>query len=166
MGYPQPVNTSGTARLMAAPPGYAVGWLERVLIPNPAAGAAFTYVGDGRYVERLISVRFTLATSAVVANRFPVMRLLDATGRIVMGVWAGGTVAASTTLAVNLAREFSLQSNYGGAEVFGPMVDLVTPPGYSWQLVVQNEDVGDQVSTITLLVQRFPTDTAEILAGE
>lgn len=151
---------------MTAPPSYAVGWFDRVIIPNPAAGANFAYTVDGRYVERLLSVRFTLVTSAVVANRFPVMRLSDVTGRVVAGVWAGGTIPASTTQIQTLAREFSLQSNYGGTEVFGPLPDWITPPGYTWQSFVQNIDVGDQISAVTLLVNRFPNDAAEILAGE
>lgn len=147
---------------MAAPPGFAVGWFERVIVPSPAAGANFTYTIDGRYKERLLSARFTLVTSAVVANRFPVLHLLDVNSRVVASAWAGGTIPASTMQTQNLAREFTLQSNYGGSEVFGPLPDWLMPEGYSWQSSVQNIDAGDQINAITLLVERFPNDAAII----
>lgn len=154
-----PHSTSEHLSVMANPPGWARGWQDSVIIPNPALGAVWSYTVDGRYSERLVSARWTLTTSAVVANRFPVLQLLDTNGRIVAVRWAGGTIAASLALGVTLAGNVTIQSNYGGNEVFGPMPDFITPPGYTWRATVQGIDAGDQQSAITLFVDRFPSDT-------
>lgn len=150
---------------MADAPGFAVGWQDVVYVPAPAVGTSWSYKVDGRYFERLVGVRFVLVTSAVVANRFPVLYLQDQNGVNVLSVWAGGTVPASKTNGVNLSPWYSLQSNYGGAETFGPLPNMLVPPGYSWVSTVQNIDVGDQVSGVVLTVQRFPNDATSVLAG-
>lgn len=155
-------NVSQMAHLLLGAPSYAAGWRDIVYVPSPAAGGNWSYKVDGRYSERLIAVRFVLVTSAVVANRFPVLYLQDANGVNVLSVWAGGTVPASKTNGVNLAQTYTLQSNYGGAETFGPLPDLLIPSGYTLASVVQNIDVGDTLTGIVLTVQRFPSDTLTV----
>ena len=152
-------STSEHMSVMANPPGWARGWQERLIIPNPAAGAVWSHTVDGRWSERLVSARWVLTTSAVAANRFPVLYLTDANGAKVLCVWAGGTVVASTVNGVNLAGDTTIQSNYGGIETFGPMPNYITPPGYTWTATVQNIDVGDTLTGIVLTVDRFPNDT-------
>ncbi|MGH9622517.1 MAG: hypothetical protein ACRD45_22770 [Bryobacteraceae bacterium] len=166
MSTPLPGNSSQTARLMAAPPGFAVGWQEPVYIPDPAAGANWKYTVDGRYSERLVSVRFTFTASAVVADRFPLVHLADANGRVVGGYFAGSNIAASVVQTVTLSPGNQVVSNYGPTEVFGFLPDLLVPPGWAWSSSVPGVDVGDQISAITLIVQRFPNDATSITAGE
>lgn len=156
-------NVSEMAHLMPGAPSYAAGWEQMVYVPSPAAGANWSYKIDGRYAEQLVSVRFVLVTSAVVANRFPVLYLQDTNGVNVLSVWAGGTVPASKTNGVNLSPEYTLQSNYGGVETFGPLPKLLVPGGYTWQSTVQNIDVGDTITGVVLKVQRFPSDTVTAL---
>lgn len=166
MTTPLPGNSSQTARLMAAPPGFAVGWQEPVYIPDPAAGAVWDHVVDGRYSERLVSVAFALTTSAVVGSRFPQVELVDTNGKVVLSVPAGDTVVASSTVNPVLmlnAPAFAFGSAGG---TFGFIPDILVPPGWSWQLVVFGIDPGDQVSDVILVVQRFPNDATSITAGE
>ena len=152
-------TTSEHLSVMANPPGWARGWQEHLVIPNPVAGSVWSHQVDGRWSERLVSARWVLTTSAVAANRFPVLYLTDTNGVRVLCVWAGGTVVASTVNGVTLAGENTIQSNYGGIETFGPMPNLIVPPGYTWTATVQNIDVADTLTGIVLIVDRFPSDT-------
>jgi len=152
-------TTSEHMSVMANPPGWARGWQEHILIPNPAAGAVWSHTVDGRWSERLVSARWVLTTSAVAGDRFPVLYLADTNGTKVLCVWAGGTITASEAIGVNLAGDATIQSNYGGIETFGPMPNLIVPPGYTWTATCQGIDVADQQSGIVLVVDRFPNDT-------
>ncbi len=151
--------TSEHMSVMTNPPGWARGWTEEIIIPDPAAGSVWSHTVDGRYSERLVSARWVLTTSAVAANRFPVLYLADTNGVNVLSVWAGGTVVASTVNGVNLDPQYTLQSNYGGTETFGPLPNRIVPPGYKWTATVQNMDAGDTLTAIVLTVDRFPSDT-------
>lgn len=162
MTSPVPSNTSRSARLIVDAPGYVIGWQETVIVPSPVAGAVWSYKTDGRYWERLVSVRHTLTTSAVVANRFPTLQLKDVNGRVILSIWAGGTVTAGKTLGLNLQRENALQGDYGGVETYGPLPDLLVEGGWTWTPLVTNMDVGDTLTGITLIVQRFPNDITRI----
>lgn len=166
MTTPLPHSTSDTARLMADPPGFAIGWQEPVYIDNPAAGAVPTYTIGGRYWERLVSARFQLVTSAVVANRNPRWTIRDANGQAVNSVRAGFNVPASTTITVHNtvgAADFAADSS---GTSYGYLPNLVFPPGWSWRLNVTGIDVGDAITSVILVVQRFPNDATEIVSGE
>lgn len=161
---PLPHSPSDTARLMAGAPGFAVGWQELIRIPNPAAGAQWTHTVDGRYYERLVSVRYQFVTSAVVANRNLSVLLKDNNGAPVTGSRGGFNVVASSTLVANLmigAADFG--SDSVGA-TYGYLPHLIVPPGWVWGSDVVSMDVADQFSSIVLVVQRFPSDSVEIPA--
>ncbi|SRR6266852_3497065 len=158
-------SSSSTARLMAGALGYQVGWQEPVYLPNPAAGAVWSYKVDGRYFERVLTITFTLVTSAVVANRFPQVQLADANGTVITAVPAGGTVVAGNNLNVTLTLEAPGYSGGASGGTFGFMPDLLIPPGWSWRAAVFGIDPGDQILGVILLVQRFPNDAASIPAG-
>jgi hypothetical protein len=157
-------NTSSTARLMIGAPSFAVGWQERVLIPPPPAGQAFTYTGDGRYFERIIAVTFTLVTSVVVANRLAQMVLQNTDGVVITAAPGGGAVVASSTLNVFLTNDAPAYSGGISGATFGKIPDILIPPGWKWVCQVSGIDVADQLSNIVVLVQRFPNDAASISA--
>lgn len=166
MASPGPNNTSDTARLMVDPPGFAIGWQTPVYLPDPAAGAQWSYTVDGRYYERIVAVSVKLVTSAVAANRFPLLTFADANGTAVTAVPLGSAVAASSTINSYLtagAPGFDL-GPAGGQ--FGYIPDLLLPPGWSLRSSVAGMDAADQFSGVVLLVQRFPNDATSITAGE
>ena len=160
-----PGNTSQTARLMVRAPGFAVGWQERVILPAPAAGQQWTYRVDGRYTERLVAVTFSLTTSAVVANRFPVVVLRDNNGTVVTEVPAGNAVAASATLTTYLVNGSPGTAQGGVGNTYGFLPEILVPGDWSWGSGVGAMDPGDQLSSAVLLVHRFPNDAAVITAG-
>lgn len=165
MTTPLPRSTSDTARLLNDAPEFGVGWQEPVYLPNPAAGAGLTYIVDGRYYERVLAVTFTLVTSAVVANRFVQLYLLDTNGKIITSIQGAGTVVASTTVNVFLMLRAPTLSNGPSGGSFGFLPDLLLPPGWKWQITVFGEDAADQISAVVFLVQRFPNDAAAVTAG-
>lgn len=166
MTSPLPGNTSGTARLMIDAPSYAIGWQEPIYPPNPAAGAVWSHTVDGRYYERLITVRYNYLASAVVANRYPLLTLTDANGAIVLRVPTVASIVAGNNLAINLWPNNTSQAADNQGEQFNTLPDLLVPPGWTWTATVVNIDPGDQISNVVLQVQRFPNDTTAITAGE
>lgn len=163
---PDPVarTTSDTARLMGGAPGFAVGWQQPIYLPNPAAGAVWSRKVDGRFLERVLAVTFTLTTSAVVANRFPAVQLADSNGKVITAVPAGGAVAASQSLFVNLAVNGPAYSFGNSGGTYGFLPDLLVPADWSWSAAVAGLDVADTLTNIVLLVQQFPNDAAAISA--
>ena len=166
MTTPGPGNTSQTARLMVSPPGYAVGWQEPVYMPAPAAGQNWLHPVDGRYYERLVSARFTLTTSAVVATRACQVRLMDGNGNIVLTIPVSGGVTAGGSVSVNAVAGAPAVTTGTQGDIATFIPDLLIPPDWSWGSHVVAMDAGDQVSGIVLLVQRFPNDTAAVTAGQ
>ena len=138
----------------------AVGWQERVRLPNPAAGAGFTYTVDGRYYERVLGIRFTFDTSVAANTRYGFAGVYDADGLLVTEVEAIATMPASTEARVNLLVGCPVVSMNGGGDSQGFIPDLLLPPGWSWRGRITAEDAADQFTGITVLVQRFPTDAA------
>ena len=166
MTTPPTGNTSSTARLMIDAPGFAVGWQTQVLIKAPAAGANWSYKVDGRYFERVLAVTFVLNTSAVVANRFPAVNVADNNGAIITSVPAGGTVVASTSLSVFLQLHAPAYAFGSSGGTFGFFPDLLLPPDWTISSLISGMDVGDTLTGIVLLVQRFPNDATSISAAE
>lgn len=162
MKYALQHDSSGMARLMGGAPGYAVGWQQPIYVPAPAAGANWSHKVDGRYFERLLTVTFVVATDAVVANRVPLVQLLDGNGTVVTAVPAGGTVVASSSLQSYLAVNNPVLAGAASGGSFGFLPDLLVPPDWTWRSQVAGLDVADQISGVVLLVQQFPNDAAMI----
>jgi hypothetical protein len=165
MTVPGVQNTSQTARLLNGAPGFAVGWQEPVYLASPAVGQEWVHKTDGRYYERLITARWTLATSAVVATRFPTLQLTDTNGVVITSVPMAGGVVASTVVVANLINGLTTLSSGTVGNTWGQLPDLLVPPGWTWQAVTSGLDAGDQESGIVLVFQKFPNDAAMITAG-
>lgn len=153
-------NSSGLARLMQGAIGFQVGWQQPVYVQSPAAGASWSHKVDGRYWERLLSVYYVYTASAVVANRTSQLNLVDQNGAVVLVVGAGATVTAGQTKFCSL--QIGNPTVEGGipSGAVGWLPDFLVPMDWSWQLAVANEDAGDTVTGIVLLVQQFPNDAA------
>jgi hypothetical protein len=146
--------------------GYEVGWQQPVYLPNPAAGQNWVYKADGRYYTRVLAMTFVLQTSAVVANRFPQVQLLDTNGAVITVVPAGGTVVASSQLQNYLTVHSPGLSGGSSGGSFGFIPDLLIPPGWTWQSQIFGIDPGDTITGGVLLVQQFPNDSASFTVSE
>lgn len=136
------------------------GFREHVLGTAPAAGADFTLPMEGRYVTRLLALRVRLVTDANVANREVVLEYLtgDALRFALMG--APVVVTAGDTV------DYVFQAGQGQAEwpcddsIIVPLVPVFLVPTEAIKLHVVNVQVGDQLSGIRILWERWPTDDA------
>lgn len=129
------------------------------VFPNPAAGAEISITPSGLGFWRILSLVFTLTTSAVVANRAPSLAASDGTSRY----WRSGAVAV---LAASLAGDWSAfpgstaaGSANGVTHLAFPEGGLLLPPGYRLTTVTAGIDVADQYSAVAALVE-------ELLTGE
>lgn len=133
------------------------GFTEAVPVASPAAGADFTYEVGSRYVERPVALCFNLVTSAVVASRQVVVSIRDENSISLAKIPAGGTQAASLT------RTYSYFDRMGQAQAvasntfLAPLPGIFMLPGWEIDVAVSSIDVGDQISNVRLLLERFDT---------
>lgn len=157
-----PANTSQTARLMLGGLGFQVGWQEQIFVPNPAAGTVWSHTVDGRYFERLLTVRYQFQASAAVGNRFLEVALTDVNGKVITTVPAGFSISAGQQCVTNLHAGGPAYDTTGQGDGFGFLPDVLAPPGWTWTGSAVGLDVADQYSAVTLLVQKFPNDAAMV----
>lgn len=128
-----------------------------VKVPDPAAGADFTIkpnrLGDW-LVRKLV---LTLATSATVATRAMVIKATDGSDTYFL-------TASDTTQAASLTQQFTAfegNANFTGAgTVFSigwPTHGLYLPQGYTLQSQIGNIQAADQISSVRLWVEEYPT---------
>lgn len=138
------MSATGGTQNTAAPDVAAV---VRTYKPaNPAAGAQLAFTATEQF--ELDAVRLILTTSAVVANRFMQLRILDGTGAV---VWDDqpATVAASQSAGFNFYNGAGGQGA-GNFSVQCSLPRLVIPVG--WQIVTTTTglDVADQYSAVVI----------------
>lgn len=133
-----------------------VSYYKVVPVAQPAVGTEFTLTAPGGEYWRVVSLRFTLVTSAAVANRTPRLRVSDGTD-----VYAShGPVAvqaAGVTLAYSAHEGSAVRAAIGGeAGLSWPTRGHLLQPGHRIVSSTDLIDVGDQYSAIVALVQSFP----------
>lgn len=150
---PRPQGTRG----LLEPFGYGRGYAEIVFGTAPAAGANFSYLIAGQYSTRILSAVFTLVCDANAANRAVTLDYVTPEGR----VWASNGIGAVTV--ANATQKYSgqIDRSHGeqatGTTYFFAISDLFIDPGNSIAINVANKQVGDQLSAITMVLERFPT---------
>lgn len=133
-----------------------VSFLQVASRPAPSAGAEFTLSAPGQGLWRVMSLAFTLTTSAVVANRRVALLADDATD-----VW----FAAESTVdvAASLTTRFGAYPGAAAAGLAASVVNIPLPhgglilqPGHRVRSSTTLIDAGDQYSAIRALVQEYP----------
>lgn len=124
-----------------------------VYLPQPAVGTDATWNIDGAEYYDLLAVSFTLATSAVVANRTPVLEITDGTGRVIVGACAGQAITATSTGRYTYAKGLSEWDFAGTAFASGPLPQVPLVMGEAKAVVIHVDalDVGDQLSAIAIV---------------
>lgn len=167
VGGPAPIDDTAALEFARALRLHDARWQvipRTIIVTSPAAGADFTVPVPGGVTWLLLSLSATLVTSAVVANRTPVLTLTDGSTTSVR-VPLAAVVAASSTAKASWIR------NYGDKNVAAPSAAIVQGfPGFplasNYQLAMstQNLDVGDQWSAIALLVIQLRERTMQEMA--
>lgn len=141
-----------------APSLTRLGLPEYVNGQSPAAGANFTQALDGNYFVRLLSVHVRLVTDANVANRNVAVEYRDSA----QNRWAlsSGPVTQSAGSTNDWTFDvFQDQAEWPVASTYilCPLKPFVLLPGFDWRIVVDNLQVGDQLSRIRFQWERFYT---------
>ena len=144
------------------PYGAGLGQQLPFRLDNPAAGANATRTFDGYGLRRLLSLVFTLTTDGNAANRYVTVEYQGKDGNAFAVAAAGVTVSASST------QRFAGSAFRGEAEwatntdVLFPLIPVLVFPGDTLTIVVANIQVGDQLSLIRGVEERFPLN-ADVL---
>jgi hypothetical protein len=127
-----------------------------ITVPNPAAGANFTYTQPPNLMSKVRDCRFLLTASAAAANRYAIV--LARTGGLVSGLSRSTQVVTA-----NLAYTFLFIDPYSQAEatlviaganvVVLQCVTIWMLPGMTFLSEIQAMNAADQVSNIRLLLE-------------
>ena len=129
--------------------------VKTVAVANPAAGADWSVQVPAGVTWEVQSVYAQLATSAVVANRFPVLVVQDAGGNTLLDAnpGGGGQTATQThkyTWAIGAGSNQNTSANPSA-----PIPDMVLPGGSTIGTTTLNLDAGDQWSAVSLFVVEY-----------
>lgn len=139
-----------------------IGRVRAVAVPNPAAGAEWSFTPDSGRVWRLLAGRFVFATSAVVANRLVTVAVV-ADGQRVFRGWDNTLIAAGNTNEYSLVdNKATSVPNHGNGLGLIPTIGCWLPEGASIGSVTGGIDVADQYSGVNLLVQEAWTSPHEV----
>lgn len=128
---------------------------DLVTVPNPAAGNNFTFTNDKGELILLRGITFTLATSAVVANRFAALQV-TADQKTVIKVGSMVAQVASITRSYCAYTGTQSTADAPGGIVF-PWRDsgILLRQGYQLSSAVVAMDPGDTITGIFLDMLRF-----------
>lgn len=147
----------GTTVSLLEPYAVGRGYPQVKAIASPAAGAGFTYALTGAAVEMVMVIRFQLATSAAVANRFARVTLADGDGAPIARFPVANAQAASLTEDYTFAARVGASYQAAGIGNVIPLPDIFAVAGLSWVADVVNIDAADQVSGIRVYTEVFPS---------
>ena len=154
--------------------GQSVQQQVQIVVPNPAAGNQWLWTVPNGIAYRLVSVKFDLITSAVVANRTASLAMTD----FLTYYFAGD----STVQTASQTRTYEFAPNAPsnqGAFSFPPQVtatpgNAILMPGHTLGSLIQNLDAGDTFNFIILELQpinalgfvyNVGSDKSEVQAG-
>lgn len=137
-------------------------WLDFVDLPAPAAGALSQTLVVRDRALRVLAATATLTTDANAANRLVSLDYLKQGGATYVRNFAGLVVTANTT-----ALRFVWNSAWHVSEwatntpVIIPVLSMQVPPGIAIRFTVDNVQVGDTLTGLTLTVARLEADAGE-----
>lgn len=134
------------------------GFSDFIPIATPAAGANASFTVPGEYSMRVLAAMATITTSATVANRFFSLDYLWAGVTTFVRNSTGQVITASTT---NLQWSWSFERTIGewaaNTPVLAPVLAIDLPPGTVVRFTVDNIQAADQLSALSLFVEKFET---------
>lgn len=134
----------------------AYSFVQVVAVATPAAGAEFTLKAPGHGLWRVMSIAFTLVTSAIVANRRPALLADDGTD-VFFASLSGVDLAATLTTRL-AAFHGATAGGVAGSVVNFPLPGdgLILLPGYRLRSSTTAIDATDQYSAIRAVVHEYP----------
>lgn len=155
----------GSAPVLDSPGLQRFGFPELVKVPNPAAGATYTYTVTGEYAVRFVAVYCKFVADANAASReITVEYRDDGTQRFALsGINTTVTATNTAYYAFNAFQPAAVATVDSTALV--PLMPILLMPTWSMKLNVLNVQAGDQLSQIRLVIERFYTTAPPGLDG-
>jgi hypothetical protein len=138
--------------------GWGLAYQDFLDVATPAAGANAPVKIGGENRVRVVAALATLTTDANAANRFLSLDFIDARGVTRIRNGAGLVVTANTSAqAFVWERSRTVGEWAANTPVFLALSSLFLEPGFTVQFTVDNKQVGDTLTALTLVLERFPT---------
>lgn len=136
----------------------AYEYMERTVLAvgQPAAGAGVTVPVPQSEQQQLVAVTMRLVTSAVVANRTPVVTITGGDGVAVGIAVAGFALTAGSTADFAFVAGLKEWDSAGGSLASGPCPELPLVAGDSVVISVNGIDAADQLSRIRVAIVQTP----------
>lgn len=120
----------------------------------PAAGADINEVVPAGALWRLVSMNYSLVTSAAVANRLSGF-VIDDGANIVLNLASQGNAVASNTYGYNAVNGSNLVNAVQPPTNWPVPCDMWLPAGFRIRTLTANIQAGDQLSAPNYLVEEF-----------
>ena len=130
-------------------------------VPNPAAGAGFSFTVDSLGWLQILAIRFALTTDVNVANRMPRIEYRDGDGNDLLRQTCVSPVAASLGATISFISGYPAFSAPTPTAHIAPLVDWPLMVGWSVFCNLTNGQVGDQISAIRVTAIDWATLTGD-----
>jgi hypothetical protein len=158
------------AQLRQAAEGQGTGWLQLVNGVQPAAGASFTRTVPGEFWERLLTISFTLVTSAAAGGRQLLLNFMDGDGNIFNQTFLAGNVGPSITLSeygdqANTQIGQVVQQAFGEGSVTSPAAGATIASVPAASLPAGEYIIGVNLNLAGTVAQAVDANNLEIVFG-
>lgn len=136
---------------------YGLAYEEEFQVASPAAGAELNYAITGAYWERLCAFTFRLVADANAANRFVSLQVLDQDANILAAIPSAAVVTAGQTRDFSFVVEQPAAVGPLGGFFYSPLFSYFLRTGWIVHVEVDQIQVGDQISRVNGIRERFPT---------
>lgn len=137
---------------------YDERFVDYIDVAQPAAGAAASVQVPGQYGMRVIAARATLSTDANAANRLLSLDYITPNSVTRVRNCASVVWTANTSSQAFVWNEaWSVSEWNTNTPVLMPVLALLLPPTWSIKFQLDNIQVGDQLSALSLIVEKVPT---------
>ena len=132
---------------------------DYVQAASPAVATAFVQKIDGAHFTRLVTLFVRLVTDANVAERQVFIEYSDAEGNTFAVMGAPVTQSASST------NDYAFQGFLSQVDwpvndtILAPLLPLILLPTFDFRIGVDGVQVGDQLSRVRYVRERFFTDS-------
>lgn len=151
-----PIVTTN-AILLPSNANVAGAFQQVVPLATPPPGAGATYKVEGAHFEVVTACFAAFHTSAAAPARTLLFIYQDADGVVLNEIPAGSQQAS--LLDWQYSQLLGMTSSLGpfGLRLLGPLAPILLFPGYTFTIFVAFLDAADQLSALSLVVQRYPT---------
>lgn len=142
----------------ASPYRYEEAWVDYVDVTQPASGAVASLSVPGEYGVRVLAAKATVSTDANAANRLVSLDFVTANNvtrvrNCPSVVWTANT--SSQVFVWNQAWHLSEWNT--NTPVLVPVLGILLPPTWLVRFQIDSIQVGDQLSSLSLVVEKVPT---------